>query len=45
MKIRTNVRAGGWTNNHNEALVSDRPKANRPKVKTGIPGANFQRAR
>lgn len=35
MKTKTNCKAGGWTNNHNETLMRDTKPANL-KVKTRV---------
>ena len=36
MKVRTNVKAGGLSSNHNSTLVSNKPQANAPKVKSSV---------
>jgi len=36
MKIRTNVKAGGYAYNHNSTLVSNKPQAKSLKVKSSV---------
>lgn len=43
MKIKTNVKAGGFVYNHNSTLVSNQPKAKCLKVKTHVKSGGFAR--